>query len=154
LIVDGAGGVLLSRRCPHRRPGVSAARTLPKLKSPPCEDARETSTPFAACTLAASRKALAKPPRASRHGWPGESRTHGNSCRRRANSSLRRVSFFSACSSSSRAVSHCSRVPVLCVVIVFLPSVGCPRFSEMTWSLVIMSRSRAPPPRKQSSVVT
>ena len=35
----------------------------------------------------------------------------------RASSSLRRVSSFSALSSSSRAASHCSRVPVLCVVI-------------------------------------
>src|SRR5947209_3320604 len=46
------------------------------------------------------------------------SRTHGNSCRRRASSSLRRVSSFSAFSSSSRAASHCSRVPVACWVIV------------------------------------
>src|SRR5262249_30889019 len=40
-------------------------------------------------------------------------RTHGSSCRRRASSSLRRVSSFSAPSSWSRAASHSSRVPVL-----------------------------------------
>src|ERR687891_2902386 len=44
-------------------------------------------------------------------------RTHGSSCRRRANSSLRRVSSFSVLSSLSRAASHSSRVPVMCVVI-------------------------------------
>src|SRR5436309_1680498 len=44
-------------------------------------------------------------------------RTHGSSCRRRASSSLRRVSSFSALSSSSRAASHCSRVPVVWLVI-------------------------------------
>src|SRR3989442_1704489 len=48
-------------------------------------------------------------------------RTHGSSCRRRASSSLRRVNSFSALSSSSRAASHCSRVPVLCLVIALLP---------------------------------
>src|SRR5438046_7884829 len=48
-------------------------------------------------------------------------RTHGSSCRRRASSSLCRVSSFSALSSSSRAASHCSRVPVLCLVIALLP---------------------------------
>src|SRR2546425_11033430 len=48
-------------------------------------------------------------------------RTHGSSCRRRASSSLRRVSSFSALSSSRRAASHCSRVPVLCLVIALLP---------------------------------
>src|SRR5881398_3111529 len=48
-------------------------------------------------------------------------RTHGSSCRCRASSSLRRVSSFSAFSSSSRAASHCSRVPVLCLVIALLP---------------------------------
>src|SRR5437867_12065690 len=36
-------------------------------------------------------------------------RTHGSSCRRRASSSLRRVSFFSSLSSSSRAASHSAR---------------------------------------------
>src|SRR6266568_3062297 len=36
-------------------------------------------------------------------------RTHGNSCRRRASSSLRLVSSFSALSSSSRAASHSAR---------------------------------------------
>jgi len=46
--------------------------------------------------------------------------THGNSCRRRASSSLRRVNAFSSLSSSSRAVSHCSRVPVICFVIALL----------------------------------
>ena len=40
-------------------------------------------------------------------------RTQGSSWRCRASSSLRRVSSFSALSSSSRAVSHSSRVPVL-----------------------------------------
>src|SRR5207244_13488564 len=48
-------------------------------------------------------------------------RTHGSSCRRRASSSLRCVSSFSAFSSSSRAASHCSCVPVLCLVIALLP---------------------------------
>src|SRR5436190_905381 len=48
-------------------------------------------------------------------------RTHGSSCRRRASSSLRRVRSFSALSSSSRAASHCSCVPVLCLVIALLP---------------------------------
>src|SRR5262245_54851165 len=48
-------------------------------------------------------------------------RTHGNSCRRCASSSLRRVSSFSAASSSRRAVSHSSRVPMVCVSIVFSP---------------------------------
>src|SRR6184192_3389515 len=48
-------------------------------------------------------------------------RTHGSSCRRRARSSLRRVSSFSASSSSSRAASHSLRVPVLCFVIVLGP---------------------------------
>src|SRR5690606_12717647 len=43
--------------------------------------------------------------------------THGKACRRRASSSLLRVSSFSASSSSSRAASHSSRVPVLCVAI-------------------------------------
>src|SRR5256712_4462488 len=47
--------------------------------------------------------------------------THGSSCRRRASSSPRCVSSFSALSSSSRAASHCSRVPVLCLVIALLP---------------------------------
>src|SRR5262245_12303994 len=47
-------------------------------------------------------------------------RTHGSACRRRASSSPCRVSSFSASSSSIRAASHCSRVPVVCVVIVFL----------------------------------
>src|SRR6059058_4019878 len=49
-------------------------------------------------------------------------RTHGRSCRRRASSSLRRVNPFSALSSSSRAASHSSRVPVLCFVIPLSPS--------------------------------
>src|SRR6266545_5495245 len=48
-------------------------------------------------------------------------RTHGNSCRCRASSSLRRVSSFSASSSSSRAASHSLRVPVMCFVIALLP---------------------------------
>src|SRR6058998_2865551 len=47
-------------------------------------------------------------------------RTHGNSCRRRASSSLRRVSSFSASSSLSRAASHSLRVPVMCFVIALL----------------------------------
>src|SRR5258708_19877569 len=47
-------------------------------------------------------------------------RTHGSSCRRRASSSLRRVSSFSSFSSSIRAASHSSCVPVLCPVIVSL----------------------------------
>ena len=37
----------------------------------------------------------------------------------RANSSLRRVSSFSSLSSPSRAASHSSRVPVLCVIVLF-----------------------------------
>src|SRR5256712_4215233 len=44
----------------------------------------------------------------------------GSSCRRRATSSLRRVSSFSASSSSSRAASHSLRVPVMCFVIALL----------------------------------
>src|SRR6266581_3189189 len=60
-------------------------------------------------------------------------RTHGRSCRRRASSSLRRVSSFSALSSSSRAASHSLRVPVVCFVMAFPSCVGCsalpPRFS-------------------------
>src|SRR5437667_662955 len=47
-------------------------------------------------------------------------RTHGSSCRRRASSSLRRVSSFSASSSPSRAASHSLRVPVICFVIALL----------------------------------
>src|SRR5687767_8966560 len=47
-------------------------------------------------------------------------RTHGNSCRRRARSSLRRVCSFSASSSASRAASHSLRVPGLCFVIALL----------------------------------
>src|SRR5205823_2544391 len=47
-------------------------------------------------------------------------RTHGSSCRRRASSSLPRVSSFSASSSFTRSASHSSRVPVLCVVIALL----------------------------------
>src|SRR5882757_4685779 len=48
-------------------------------------------------------------------------RTHGSSCRRRATSSPRRVNSFSSLSSSSRAASHCSRVPVLYIGIVLSP---------------------------------
>src|SRR5215211_7503067 len=44
-------------------------------------------------------------------------RTHGSCCRRCASSSLRRVSSFSACSSSRRAASHSFRVPIICFVI-------------------------------------
>src|SRR5882724_5135329 len=47
-------------------------------------------------------------------------RTHGSSCRRRASSSLRRVSSFSSLSSSRRAASHSLRVPVMCFVIVLV----------------------------------
>src|SRR5207253_4169827 len=47
-------------------------------------------------------------------------RTHGSSCRIRASSSPRRVSAFSALSSSRRAASHSSRVPVLWSVISLL----------------------------------
>src|SRR5499427_6682569 len=53
-------------------------------------------------------------------------RTHGSSCRRRASSSLRRVCSFSALSSSSRAASHCSRVPVMCFVIALVSVVRVP----------------------------
>ncbi|MCU1225336.1 MAG: hypothetical protein JWQ42_3429 [Edaphobacter sp.] len=49
--------------------------------------------------------------------------TSGSASRCRASSSLRRVSSFSALSSSSRAASHSSRVPVLCIAIVFSPFV-------------------------------
>src|ERR671930_508681 len=49
-------------------------------------------------------------------------RTHGSFCRHCASSSLRRVSAFSALSSSSRAASHSSRVPILWSVIVSLLS--------------------------------
>src|SRR6478609_1065000 len=47
-------------------------------------------------------------------------RTQGRFCRHCASSSLRRVSAFSALSSSSRAASHSSRVPILWSVIVSL----------------------------------
>src|SRR5262249_48819926 len=47
--------------------------------------------------------------------------THGSCCRSRASSSLLRVSSFSACKRASRAASHSSRVPVLCVVIGLSP---------------------------------
>src|SRR5918912_4365378 len=47
-------------------------------------------------------------------------RTQGSLCRHCASSSLRRVSSFSALSSSSRAASHSSRVPVLCFVFIAL----------------------------------
>src|SRR5262245_28135192 len=50
-------------------------------------------------------------------------RTQGRPWRHRASSSLRRVSAFSASSSSSRAASHSSRVPVLWAVIVSFLSV-------------------------------
>src|SRR6266545_481397 len=56
------------------------------------------------------------------NGYSLSIRTHGSSCRRRASSSLRRVSSFSASSSSRRAVNHSLRVPVLCFVIAFLSS--------------------------------
>ena len=46
-------------------------------------------------------------------------RTHGNSRRLGADSSPRGVGAFSASSSLSRAVSHSSRVPVLCLAIAF-----------------------------------
>src|SRR5215470_12369724 len=52
-------------------------------------------------------------------------RTHGSSWRRRASPSLRRVISFSAWSSSIRAASHSSRVPVLCLVIALSPSFEC-----------------------------
>ena len=48
-------------------------------------------------------------------------RTHGSCCRRRASSSLRRVSSFSSLSSSSRAANHSSRVPVMYFVTYFSP---------------------------------
>src|SRR5438067_4043079 len=60
------------------------------------------------------------PPSSVSNRYCLSSRTHGSSCRRRASSSLRRVSSFSAFSSSSRAASHCSCVPVACWVIVSL----------------------------------
>src|SRR3954467_9690247 len=47
-------------------------------------------------------------------------RTQGSLCRHCASSSLRRVSSFSALSSSNRATSHSSHVPILWSVIVFL----------------------------------
>src|SRR5438876_4474851 len=50
--------------------------------------------------------------------------THGSSCRRRARSSLRCVSSFSALRSSRRSLSHSSRVPVLCFVVVSASFVG------------------------------
>src|SRR5262245_41253397 len=45
-------------------------------------------------------------------------RTQGSSWRRRATSSLRWVRSFSSLSSSTRAASHSSRVPVLCFAMV------------------------------------
>src|SRR6476659_6175310 len=47
-------------------------------------------------------------------------RTQGSLCRHCASSSLRRVRAFSALSSSRRAASHSSRVPILWSVIVSL----------------------------------
>jgi hypothetical protein len=46
--------------------------------------------------------------------------------------SLRRVSSFSALSNSSRAFSHCSRVPVVIVFVSFRPILG------TTWCLIVM----------------
>src|SRR5580692_8069026 len=59
----------------------------------------------------------------NRYSW--STRTHGSSCRRRASSSLRRVNSFSALSSSIRAASHSSRVPVRCFVIGFVSFAIC-----------------------------
>src|SRR6266516_1061875 len=47
-------------------------------------------------------------------------RTQGSSCRCRASSSPRRVNSFSAASSSRRAASHSSRVPILWSIIFLL----------------------------------
>src|SRR6266446_8052882 len=63
-------------------------------------------------------------------------RTQGRSCRHRASSSLRRVSSFSALSSSSRAASHTSRVPVLWSVIVSL--LPC-RYNSLAWPAPLMT---------------
>src|SRR3981189_840806 len=61
-------------------------------------------------------------------------RTQGSSCRRCASSSPRRVRAFSASSSSSRAASHSSRVPILWSVIAFsylwLQQVGVARTTD------------------------
>src|ERR1700737_4215258 len=61
-------------------------------------------------------------------------RTQGSSCRRCANSSPRRVSAFSSLSSSRRAASHCSRVPIVWLFIVssslWLQQVGVARATD------------------------
>src|SRR6478672_6975322 len=77
--------------------------------------------------------------------WAG---THGRSWRRRASSSLRRISSFSCSSSSTRAASHSSRVPTLCSVIAFASDVMpglCRDRLELQNSSGVGGRSRSPP---------
>ena len=57
--------------------------------------------------------------------------THGNCCRRRTSSPLRRVSSFSASSSSGGDASHSSRVPIACVVIYLRSLVGWPSLARI-----------------------
>jgi hypothetical protein len=57
-----------------------------------------------------------------RYSW--SIRTQGSSCRCRASSSLRRVSAFSASSSSSRAASHSFRCSGLVIGHCFLDTMG------------------------------
>src|SRR5439155_19862538 len=73
------------------------------------------------CERPRKRSASEAPPSSVSNRYSLSIRTHGSSCRRRARSSLRRVSSFSASRSSSRAASHSLRVPVLCFVIVLGP---------------------------------
>src|SRR5919106_6238999 len=89
-------------------------------------------------------------------------RTHGSSCRRRASSSLRRVNSFSASSSASRAASHSSRVPVLCVIIALLsfllldrPCQGrrAPRVDELRCPIVRAARQKVEDVPKGAEVI-
>src|ERR1700730_2972623 len=74
-------------------------------------------------------------------------RTQGSSCRCRASSSPRRVSSFSALSSSSLAASHSLRVPVLWSVIVFSP--GCGR----SWPLAFRTSHGADLPARSAAAI-
>src|SRR5215207_5893066 len=72
------------------------------------------------CERPLKRSAIEALPSSVSNRYSLSIRTHGSSCRDRASSSLRRVSSFSALSSSSLAASHSSRVPFLCFVIVLV----------------------------------
>src|SRR5215472_6508970 len=58
-------------------------------------------------------------------------RTQGNSCRRRASSSLRRVSSFSSLRSCSRCSSHSSCVAIRCCVVALVDILLPPEFLEL-----------------------